>query len=135
MASAQMAGDGRPSSRRRRSCARSSPTRSRRASRWCIRSRPPPTSLTPQFSTPETILAPPDPGDEIPYVKAMWHYARGVALAAQGKFVEADLEATAIEAIEGTADFTLLKASGIPAHDPTPSRRTGITGGARLEAR
>src|SRR5215208_5169554 len=52
-----------------------------------------------QFSTPETILALPDTGDEIPYVKAMWHYARGVALAAQGKFVEAGLEATAIEAI------------------------------------
>ena len=45
-----------------------------------------------QFSTPETILALPDPGDEIPYVKAMWHYARGVALAAQGNFLEADLE-------------------------------------------
>ena len=33
-----------------------------------------------QFSAPETILALPDPGNEIPYVKAMWHYARGVAL-------------------------------------------------------
>ena len=31
-----------------------------------------------QFSTPETILALPDPGDTIPYVKAMWLYARGV---------------------------------------------------------
>ena len=29
-----------------------------------------------QFSTPETILALPDPGDAIPYVKAMWLYAR-----------------------------------------------------------
>ena len=35
-----------------------------------------------QFATPETILALPDPGDAIPYVKAMWLYARGVALAA-----------------------------------------------------
>jgi tetratricopeptide (TPR) repeat protein len=32
-----------------------------------------------QFSTPETILALPDPGDAIPYVKAMWLYTRGVA--------------------------------------------------------
>src|SRR3954471_12080494 len=70
-----------------------------------------------QFSAPEMILALPDPGDEIPYVKAMWHYARGVALAAQGKFVEADLEATAIEAIDRSADFALLKSSGIPAHE------------------
>ena len=70
-----------------------------------------------QFSTPETILALPDPGDEIPYVKAMWHYARGVALAAQGNFLEADLEAKAIEGIDRSADFALLKASGIPAHE------------------
>ena len=67
-----------------------------------------------QFSTPETILALPDPGDEIPYVKAMWHYARGVALAAQGKFVEADLEATAIEAIDRSADFALLSQAASP---------------------
>ena len=70
-----------------------------------------------QFSAPETILALPDPGNEIPYVKAMWHYARGVALAARGKLDEADLEANAIEAIDRTGDFALLKASGIPAHE------------------
>ena len=34
-----------------------------------------------QFSDPAAILALPDPGDGIPYVKAMWHYARGVAQA------------------------------------------------------
>src|SRR6266699_1970597 len=31
------------------------------------------------FSTPEVILALPDPGMAIPYVKAMWHSARGTA--------------------------------------------------------
>ena len=36
-----------------------------------------------QFSTPDTILALPDPGDAISYVKAMWLYVRGVALAAK----------------------------------------------------
>ncbi len=41
------------------------------------------TSPMRQFSPPETILALPDPGDAIPYVKAMWHYARGVAYAAR----------------------------------------------------
>src|ERR1700741_391015 len=39
-----------------------------------------------QFSAPETILALPDPGDGIPYVKARWRYARGVAFAAQRNF-------------------------------------------------
>ena len=29
-----------------------------------------------QFSAPETILALPDPGDAMPYVKAMWRYSR-----------------------------------------------------------
>src|SRR5215203_3940093 len=38
------------------------------------------------FSPPATVLALPDPGDAIPYVKAMWHYARGVASVAQGDF-------------------------------------------------
>jgi tetratricopeptide (TPR) repeat protein len=31
------------------------------------------------FSPSATVLALPDPGDAIPYVKAMWHYARGIA--------------------------------------------------------
>jgi len=35
------------------------------------------------FSPSATVLALPDPGDAIPYVKAMWHYARGIAYAAQ----------------------------------------------------
>jgi len=68
-----------------------------------------------QFSTPETILALPDPGDAIPYVKAMWRYARGVAFATQRNFEAANAEAEAIAAIARSADFTLLTASGIPA--------------------
>ncbi|WP_431270688.1 hypothetical protein [Dankookia sp. P2] len=34
-----------------------------------------------RFSTPETILALPAPAAEFPYIRAHWHYARGVALA------------------------------------------------------
>jgi len=70
-----------------------------------------------QFSAPETILALPDPGDTIPYVKAMWLYARGVAFAARRDFAEAATAADAIETLERTADFKLLKDSGIPAHE------------------
>src|SRR4029077_18975250 len=50
-----------------------------------------------QFSAPETILALPDPGDAIPYVKAMWLYARGVALAARGDFAGAKKTANALD--------------------------------------
>src|SRR5262245_27762774 len=39
-----------------------------------------------QSSLPETILALPDPGDAMPYVKAMWRYSRGIAYAGQRNF-------------------------------------------------
>ena len=77
------------------------------------------------FSPPATVLALPDPGDAIPYVKAMWHYARGVANAAQGDFAAAKAEANAIAALEG-GDFTLLKSSGVPAQDVLALARTVI---------
>ena len=69
------------------------------------------------FSSPETIIALPDPGDTIPYVKAMWLYARGVALAARRDFASAAAAADAIGTLEHTADFKLLKESNIPAQD------------------
>jgi tetratricopeptide (TPR) repeat protein len=77
-----------------------------------------------QFSSPETILALPDPGDTIPYVKAMWLYARGVALAARGDFAGAAAAADSIETIERTADFKLLKESNIPAQEVLRIART-----------
>jgi tetratricopeptide (TPR) repeat protein len=70
-----------------------------------------------QFSTPETILALPDPGDAIPYVKAMWLYMRGVALAVRRDFASAAAAADAIETLERTADFKLLKDSNVPAQE------------------
>jgi tetratricopeptide (TPR) repeat protein len=79
-----------------------------------------------QFSAPETILALPDPGDTIPYVKAMWLYARGVALAARGDFAGAATVADAIEALERTADFKLLNDSNIPAQEVLRIARTLI---------
>lgn len=68
------------------------------------------------FSPAATVLALPDPGDAIAYVKAMWHYARGIAYAAQGDLPAAKAEANAIAVLEG-GDFTLLKSSGVPAQD------------------
>lgn len=52
-----------------------------------------------QFSPPDTILTLPDPGDRFPFVKAMWHYARGEAFAAQGELDQARSEAAKIAAI------------------------------------
>jgi tetratricopeptide (TPR) repeat protein len=70
-----------------------------------------------QFSTPETILALPDPGDKFPFVKAMWHYARGVGLAAQGHIELAQQEAAHIAEITQRADFSFLLAWTVPAPD------------------
>jgi tetratricopeptide (TPR) repeat protein len=52
-----------------------------------------------QFSEPNTILALPDPGGQLPFVQAMWHYARGVALAAKGNVEQARREAARIAAL------------------------------------
>src|SRR5689334_6482212 len=77
------------------------------------------------FSPSATVLALPEPDNAIPYVKAMWHYARGVAYASQGDFTAAKAEANAIAALEG-GDFTLLKSSGVPAQDVLALARTVI---------
>jgi tetratricopeptide (TPR) repeat protein len=78
------------------------------------------------FSSPETIIALPDPGDTIPYVKAMWLYAQGVALATRRDFAGAEAAADAIGTLEHTADFKLLKDSGIPAQEVLRIARTLI---------
>ncbi len=80
------------------------------------------------FSSPDAILALADPGDSIPYVKAIWHYARGVAHAARRDGAAATSEANAIETIERTADFSLLTASGIPAKEVLSLARAVIGG-------
>ena len=80
------------------------------------------------FSPPEAILVLPDPGNSIPYVKAMWHYARGVASAARHDFSAAKAEADAIGTIERTADFSLLKTAGIPALEVLQLARTVVEG-------
>ena len=80
------------------------------------------------FSSPDAILALPDPGNSIPYVKAMWHYARGVAYAARRDFAAAKAEANAIDTIERTADFSLLKTAGIPALEVLQLARTVVEG-------
>lgn len=70
-----------------------------------------------QFSDPSTILALPDPGEALPYVRAMWHYARGVAAAATGDAPSARTEAEAIERLADQSDFSALTAGGVPAPD------------------
>src|SRR6516164_2999694 len=84
------------------------------------------------FSPPDVILALPDPGMAIPYVKAMWHYARGIAYVERRDLSAATAEASAIEALARTADFSLLKTAGIPASDVLELARNVIEGRVAL---
>ncbi len=67
-----------------------------------------------QYSEPDTVLALADPGDKHPYIKGMWHYARGVAAAAKGDATAAGAEAAAIDAIATKADLSFLIDNYIP---------------------
>jgi hypothetical protein len=69
-----------------------------------------------QFSDTETIMALPDPGDAMPYVKAFWHYARGLALAREADPAALD-EARAIEALKDADGLDVLLEGYIPAPD------------------
>jgi len=64
-----------------------------------------------QFASVDEIAALPDPGDDIPYLKAMWHYARGKVFAEAG-----DSRALAEQhAIDALMDEEAIKSAGIPA--------------------
>ena len=67
-----------------------------------------------QFATPEKILALPSPADDLPYLKGLWHYARGVALAAKGDVAAAQGEADAIGNAAKDTRLETLKTYGIP---------------------
>jgi tetratricopeptide (TPR) repeat protein len=80
-----------------------------------------------QFSPPATVLALPAPGDDLPFVQAMWHYARGVAYAADKNVSAAKEEAAAIERLKAR-DFSALTAVGIPAPDILDLARQVVLG-------
>ena len=126
MASAQMAGDGQTVIAAAQKLGELIPDEAARGIAMVQPVKAAPYFAHAQFSTPETILALPDPGDAIPYVKAMWLYVRGVALVANRDFAGATAAASAIETIERTADFKLLKDSGIPAQEVLRIARTVI---------
>jgi tetratricopeptide (TPR) repeat protein len=70
-----------------------------------------------QFSPLATVMALPDPGPAIPYVRTAWHYARGSALALAGDAARAQAELDAIERIVATTDYAPFAAWKIPARE------------------
>jgi tetratricopeptide (TPR) repeat protein len=127
MASAQMAGDGPTVIAAAEKLGKLIPDEAARGIAMVQPVKAAPYFAHAQFSTPEAILALPDPGDAIPYVKGLWLYARGIALAANRDFAGATAAAGAIETLERTSDFKLLKESNVPAQEVLRIARTLIT--------
>ncbi|WP_282605514.1 lipopolysaccharide assembly protein LapB [Pelagibius sp. Alg239-R121] len=67
-----------------------------------------------QFGSRDEILAIPNPGNDVPFIKAMWHYARGSAFAKSGELAAARAEAAAIEEINAKTDLTSLIEAAVP---------------------
>jgi tetratricopeptide (TPR) repeat protein len=67
-----------------------------------------------QYGEPDMVLALPEPPGAPPYVKAMRHYARGVALAAKKDSAGAHKEAEAIQRILAETDWSTLDAWNVP---------------------
>ena len=116
LASAQMAGDGETAVQAAGKLEKAVSDEIVRTVPWTQPIKAAPYFAHAQFSSPETVLALAAPADEFPYVKAMWHYARGVAQAAAGNTAAAQAEAKAIAGL-AEADFGSLVAGGVPAPD------------------
>ena len=115
MASAQMAGDGPTAVAAAEKLARIIPYEALREVPSVHPIKVAPYFVHAQFSMPKTVLALPDPSDEFPYIKAMWHYARGVAHAAAGDAGRAQVEADMIARLGQSADFKFLIDGLVPA--------------------
>lgn len=126
MASAQMAGDGPTVIAAAEKLGKLIPDEAARGIAMVQPVKAAPYFAHAQFSTPQAILALPDPGDAIPYVKGLWLYARGVAMASTRDFAGATAAADAIEKLERDSDFKLLKESNVPAQEVLRIARTVI---------
>ena len=81
-----------------------------------------------QFSSPDTLVALPDPGPDFVLVKAMWHYARAVGFARKGMQAAGASEIAALERLERSADFTPITEWAIPAREIVQTAG-GVAGG------
>lgn len=126
MASAQMAGDGPTVIAAAEKLGKLIPDEAARGIAMVQPVKAAPYFAHAQFSTPQAILALPDPGDAIPYVKGLWLYARGVAMASTRDFAGATAAADAIGKLERDSDFKLLKESNVPAQEVLRIARTVI---------
>ncbi len=70
-----------------------------------------------QFSPPETVLALPDPGADLPFVQGSWHYARAMAQIRAGDLRAAAEERRQLGELTEGADLSNVIAWFVPAKE------------------
>ncbi len=83
-----------------------------------------------QFGSTEDVMALPDPGDSVPYLKAMWHYTRGLVMAQNG-MASAAAEKAAIDAL---LDHPKVTGAGMPTATILKLASTTIAGKIAMKA-
>jgi tetratricopeptide (TPR) repeat protein len=81
-----------------------------------------------QFADPDTVLRLPAPAAELALVRAMYHYARAVALAAKKDAGAAQQEIDAIDRLATTTDFKPFDAWQVPAKPIMQTAKAVATG-------
>lgn len=70
-----------------------------------------------QGGSPAQILGLPKPDARLPYVRAMWHYARGVAFARLNRPAALEAELAAMDRMAADPGIKALEAQGVPGSD------------------
>ncbi len=117
MTSAQMAGDAQTALAMAAKLNEKLPIDMAAAAPWVQPIKAAPYYAIVQFADPSTILDAADPGDEMPFLKGAWHYARGEAFVKTGDLDAAQREVEAISALIADADMSNLTGGGVPAID------------------
>lgn len=117
MASALMGGDGDSAVRAAQKLASLVSERAMREVPWTQPIAAAPYTAHARFVSPQAVLALPAPDGAFPFVRATWHYARGVALARLGQAEEARAEAAAIRELARTPEIAALGKAGVPGPD------------------
>jgi tetratricopeptide (TPR) repeat protein len=128
MAAAQMSGDGKTALAAAEKLASLVPDEAARTIPLAQPIKAAPYFVHALFGTPETMLALAKPGDGMPYVEAMWHYARGIAYVGKGDLAAARVEAGAIESLVKSGDFSALEAVAIPTRPVLDLAREALLG-------
>lgn len=117
MTSAQMAGDGATAIAMAKRLDDKLPLEMASAAPWVQPIKAAPYYAMVQFGDPAEILAAEDPGDDLPFLKGAWHYARGEAFAKTGDADAAMAEAEKLSALIAEGDFSALTGGNVPALD------------------